>query len=85
MTYLEQFDAAEDSAKADLIGEWIGTAAHDFFAELRRDRPILQAPAPGTRWSKEKDRGRSPSLHSRAPAAKSVSRRIIGGRFAAGA
>jgi cytochrome P450 len=43
MSYLQQYDAAEDSEKFDLIRRWIDDDPSGFFAELRRCRPIFAA------------------------------------------
>ena len=46
MGFLEQYDAADDPAKVDLVNGWIGSDGKEFFAELRRERPILVTPGP---------------------------------------
>jgi cytochrome P450 len=46
MSYLAQYDAAEDDqAKVALVSRWIRTDWRPFFRELREQRPIFQTPA----------------------------------------
>ena len=42
--YLEQFDAAADSAKFPLVRRWIDTEPLPFFKVLREKRPVLVTP-----------------------------------------
>ncbi len=44
MSFLEQYDAADESTRAEMAMGWVFDSTHDFFAELRRDRPILVTP-----------------------------------------
>lgn len=46
MSFLDDFDAANESDQIDLVHRWIGESSREFFAELRQFRPILRTPGP---------------------------------------
>ncbi len=45
MSFLKQYDGADDAGKLKLLYQWIATQPLALFAELRENRPILVTPA----------------------------------------
>ncbi|MBM80070.1 MAG: hypothetical protein CMJ78_05685 [Planctomycetaceae bacterium] len=44
MSFLLEYDHADPRRQAQLVGEWLNVRHRELFAELRRDRPILNSP-----------------------------------------
>jgi cytochrome P450 len=55
MSFLDEYDALDDSGKAALTGKWLAVKPLELFAELRQRRPILSTPLFGVIVTKRRD------------------------------